>query len=150
MDNFYRPGTWNVICDVCGEKCKSDEVRKRWDGLIVCDLDFEFDHPQKYLRVKEDCSSVPFVRPEPDDVFAESCDLIGLQPLAEWATAGCAVVGVISPLFMQHGISGVSGYAISGVALSGYWATQPGTHCYTDSVALPNFGFADCMIAETP
>lgn len=70
-NNYYKPGSWNVICDVCGIRHKADEVRKRWDGLLVCKNDWEPDHPQKYLRVRDDPKQVPFIRPEPADTFTE-------------------------------------------------------------------------------
>ena len=66
---YYKPGCWNVICDVCGVRFKSDQVRQRWDARIVCKDDWESDHPQKYLRVRSDVRPVPYVRPEQDDQF---------------------------------------------------------------------------------
>ncbi len=65
------PGQWRVICDVCGFEFYSGEVRKRWDGLIVCDKDYEVKHPQLYLRVNSRSSVPAFVRPEQPDVFIE-------------------------------------------------------------------------------
>ena len=67
-NNYYKPGCWNVICDVCGWKFKSDEVRERWDNLIVCKQDWETDHPQKYIRSRSDPKPVPFVRNEPEPI----------------------------------------------------------------------------------
>lgn len=87
---FYKKGSWNVHCDVCGFKFKSDEIRKRWDGLMVCDADFEHDHPQKFLRVKEDKQTVPFVREQADDTFLNICYLWELSAYADLASADCA------------------------------------------------------------
>lgn len=70
-NNYYKSGCWNVICDVCGFKLKSDVIKKRWDGLMVCPDDWEPDHPQKFLRVRSDPAPVPFVRKEPADVFID-------------------------------------------------------------------------------
>jgi hypothetical protein len=92
--SYYKKGCWNVICDVCGFEFKSDEVRKRWDGFIVCKDDFEYDHPQKYLRVREETSSVPFVRNEPTDTFIIVCTLITSQGVAGMGTANCARAGI--------------------------------------------------------
>ena len=69
-------GQWNVICDQCGVKRKSDQVTKRWDGLIVCKTEvrsgcFEHRHPQDFVRTVVDNQSVEFTRPEPADVFVE-------------------------------------------------------------------------------
>jgi hypothetical protein len=88
--SYYKKGCWNCICDVCGFEFKSDEVRKRWDGFIVCKDDFEYDHPQKYLRVREDSQSVPFVRSEPEETFIVFCTIITRQGIADVGTADCA------------------------------------------------------------
>lgn len=66
---YYKPGSWNTICQVCGRKFKSDETRKRWDGLIVCNSDFENRHILDFLKVREDDPAVPYVSPEPSDNF---------------------------------------------------------------------------------
>lgn len=122
-NHYFKSGQWNIICDVCGKRYKIGQVRKRWDGLIVCDQDFEQDHPQKYLRVRETGQAVPVIRDEPLDVFAFTCDLISRQPRAEYGTAGCATVGQ---------------------------EFQFGLFCLMGPSAYPNINFADCMIAETP
>lgn len=87
---YYKPGAWNCICQVCGGKYKSDEVKKRWDGLIVCKEDFETRHILDFLKVREDDPAVPFVAPEPADNFVYICDLKGRQGLADYATADCS------------------------------------------------------------
>jgi len=50
--NTYISGQWNVICDVCSKKIKSGIAKKRWDGFIVCPEDFEFRHPQDFVRAQ--------------------------------------------------------------------------------------------------
>ncbi len=69
MKNYYLQGSWNVVCQSCGMQFKSDELRKRWDGLWVCEADFESRHPQEFLRVRPDRQSPPWLAPEPEDVF---------------------------------------------------------------------------------
>lgn len=86
----YKPGSWNVHCDVCGFKFKSDEIKKRWDGLMVCSADFEHDHPQKFLRVREDKQTVPFVRKQSDDTFQSVCYIWDSSAYAGLAAADCA------------------------------------------------------------
>ena len=66
---MYKRGEWKVVCDVCGFEHYASNVKKRWDGLIVCPEDFELDHPQKYIRVREDGLPVALIRREPADVF---------------------------------------------------------------------------------
>ena len=87
---FYKPGAWNVHGDVCGFKFKSTDIQKRWDGLMVCKDDWEIDHPQKFLRVREDRQTVPFVRKQNDDTFLNVCYLWMLSGYADLATADCA------------------------------------------------------------
>lgn len=91
------PGTWAVICDVCGFRFPSSKVKKRWDGLIVCDKDFEYRHPQDFLRLKEEHITPPFVRPPPADAFIFVCDEYSRQGLADVGTADCAQVNYINP-----------------------------------------------------
>lgn len=66
-DNYYKKGDWNAICDVCGQKFKASELRRRWDNLRVCPDDFEERHPQDFLKGKKDDQSVPWARPEAID-----------------------------------------------------------------------------------
>src|SRR3990167_228690 len=67
--NYFKSGYYNVICDVCGRKLKSDEVRKRWDGFYVCPEDFETRHPLDFLKVPSTEKAIPWSRPEPADIF---------------------------------------------------------------------------------
>lgn len=91
MKTYFKPGAWNVICDVCGFRFKSDQVRTRWDGLVVCHHDYERDHPQKYIRVpSEQSQSVPFVRQEPEDNSPYVCYVYGRVAYADIAEADCA------------------------------------------------------------
>lgn len=62
-------GDWNAICDVCGFKYKASQLKKRWDGFMVCPEDWEVRHPQDFVRSKPDDQSVPWTRPEPTDTF---------------------------------------------------------------------------------
>lgn len=100
MRTYFKPGQWNAICDVCGFRFKSDELMKRWDGLMTCHKDYEQDHPQKYLRVDaEKSQDVEYVRFEPTDTFISVsyrdppiCTAGGSTAIVGMAIAGCAVV----------------------------------------------------------
>ena len=93
----WRKGKWKVICDVCGWEFYSDEVKKRWDGLLVCHKDFEYDHPQKYLRVRSDPVPVPsdWIRKEPaeDTYIPLVCTVYTSNALSGYGVAGCMVAG---------------------------------------------------------
>jgi len=116
------PGTWKAICDVCGFEFYSDELKQRWDGLMVCSHDWEPRHPQDFVRGVPDNPAPPWVRSEPPDEFIHVCDIIGVQPWADYAVAGCATVG--------------STFNFNG------------SFCPLDGGAYPNMNFANCMVAE--
>jgi hypothetical protein len=63
----YKEGSYNVLCDRCGRKFKSNELRKTWDGLMVCRYDFEVRHPQDFVRGAKDNFALPWGRPQPID-----------------------------------------------------------------------------------
>lgn len=75
MNMYQVKGQWNVICPVCGFKKKSGEMLKRWDGVYVCKEDWEIRHPQDFLRVEAEDTSVPYsygddpIDPDPIPVF---------------------------------------------------------------------------------
>lgn len=93
--NYFSSGEWNVTCDVCSEKIKSSEARRRWDGLLVCSDDYEERHPQDFVRARMDKISVPFVRPIPILIFVDvpySCTFDGKTAFVELATVECSIV----------------------------------------------------------
>lgn len=64
-NNYYKPKVWNVLCDSCGFKFKSDQIRKRWDGLMVDDACWETRNPQDFLRsIIETSNRLPYTRPD--------------------------------------------------------------------------------------
>ena len=65
----YDRGSWAVICDSCGRKYKASELQKRWDGLMVCQDDWEPRQPQDFVRGVADNQAPPWTRPEPSDNF---------------------------------------------------------------------------------
>lgn len=69
MTTYYKPKTWNCLCDVCGFEFKSDELQKRWDGVMVCSADWEPRHPSDLIRIPSEDPSVPWTRPESEDTF---------------------------------------------------------------------------------
>jgi hypothetical protein len=69
-------GDWNAWCEVCGFKFKASKLRKRWDGLMVCNDDWEHRHPQDLIKVPKDDQTVPWAAPEPADEFI-TVDYVG-------------------------------------------------------------------------
>lgn len=62
--NSLVEGQWNAICDVCGFKYKSGDLKKRWDGLMCCKEDWEIRQPLDFVRGVPDNQSVPWTRPD--------------------------------------------------------------------------------------
>src|SRR5258706_8408125 len=96
---WFRSGKYNTICDVCGFKFKDTDLRKRWDGLMVCERDWEQRHPQELLRPVPDQTKLPWTRPEGNDQFItpnyiaeilQDCTIDGQFCNADHATADCA------------------------------------------------------------
>ena len=69
-DPGFQSGENWVECDVCGMDFRASEVKWRWDGLLVCEEDWEPRHQQDYVRPREDVIAAQGpVRSEPDDEF---------------------------------------------------------------------------------
>lgn len=64
-DPQYIAGDFWRICEECGFKKRSSETFKRWDGLWVCEADYEPRHPQDFVRGRKDRIVVPEPRPDP-------------------------------------------------------------------------------------
>lgn len=113
---YFRPGTWNCVCQVCGVQFKSDQMLKRWDGLLVCKRDFEVRHIADFIRPTPERAGVPFIADEPVDVFvtppASSCPYPTTTGLADIGTADCAGAGV------GAGTSEPSTSAIANIAIA--------------------------------
>lgn len=73
--DYYKPRDYNAICDVCGFKYKASELRRRWDGVMVCPQDWEPRHPQDFVRGVQDNRQLPFTRPEGEDSFVDPGDV---------------------------------------------------------------------------
>ena len=66
---YYKHGDWSAICDVCGFKFKASHMRKRWDGLMTCESDWEMRNPLDFIRPPMENVTVPWQRPEGSDTF---------------------------------------------------------------------------------
>lgn len=61
--NTLALGEWNAECDVCGFKFKACDLRQRWDGMMVCEDDYEERHPMDFFRGVEEQNNVEYVIP---------------------------------------------------------------------------------------
>lgn len=126
--NYYKSGEWNVTCDVCSKKIKASESKQRWDGLIVCADDFEYRHPQDFVRARQDKISVPFTRPIPTLTYVTlACDIWTSQGVADEGVADCAQADLNNHLTWDDWI--------------GLYCTFPMQH------AIPNEAVAGCVVA---
>ena len=103
--DYLKLGDWNAICAVCGFKYKASQLQKRWDGIYVCQFDWEPRHEQDFVRSRPDQKPLPFTAPEPNDLFtsvtynslALGCPVHSNYAQADWAGANCAEVGTVNP-----------------------------------------------------
>jgi hypothetical protein len=93
MKKTTWPGNWKVACDVCDFWYPSGEMRERWDGLIVCQDDWETRHPQTLIKIRGEKAVPSFIRKDPDDEFVFVCDIVSTSGYAGLGTAGCMQAG---------------------------------------------------------
>lgn len=70
-------GDSNAVCDVCGFKFKRSQLRKRWDGAMVCSQDFELRHPQDNIKPRTERNNIRDPRPEPEYRFLAVGEITG-------------------------------------------------------------------------
>lgn len=118
----YDNGSWNVICDACGRQYKSNELRLRWDGLMVCSGDWEPRQPQDFVHGVADKIAPPYVRSESSDTFLFVCTLITTQGFADYGTADCARADIDNkarPECTLEGSEAIPPFAVAGCAVTG-------------------------------
>jgi hypothetical protein len=76
MRNWLKWGDYNAICDSCGRKFKASMLQKRWDGLLVCQDDWEIKHPQLNVRIRGDKQFVPNPRPQEQNILYNHGDAL--------------------------------------------------------------------------
>lgn len=94
---WWKQSSWDAICDSCGLKFKADQLRLRWDGLMVCDADWETRHPQDLIRPIPDQPAPPWTRPDVDPTYwAQICTPEGRQAIPGYAIPGCAIPSLVN------------------------------------------------------
>lgn len=67
--NYLRLGSYNFICDTCGQKKKREDGQKQWDGALVCKACWDPKHPWLIpLPAVVDGLPVPDARPRPSAI----------------------------------------------------------------------------------
>lgn len=64
-------GDANAVCDCCGFDFKQSQLRKRWDGAMVCAKDWEPRHPQDSVKARPERSIVKNARPGAEPRFLQ-------------------------------------------------------------------------------
>jgi hypothetical protein len=64
--DYWKPGTWNASCSMCGRKRKADEMVRNWQGLYRCPEHDEPRQPQDFARGLPDNMGVPWAQLETD------------------------------------------------------------------------------------
>ena len=106
------PGTWAAICDRCGFRFPSDQLKREWTGSMVCVPCWEPRHPQDFVRAIPDHQSPPWVRPPPEDSFVRYCSIEGKSAYPSLGIAGCMIAG--NTEFTAEFLAGLLGIIISG------------------------------------
>lgn len=83
-------GGANAICDVCGFQYKNFELKRRWDGWMVCEDDWETRHPQEFIRPVPDSKPLPWTRPE---VLVTEVDMPSIYGVVDLGAVDYALVG---------------------------------------------------------
>lgn len=65
--DYYKHGDRNAICDQCGFKFKLSQLRKRWDGCLVCNKDWEPEPESNYWVRRSERERIIDDRPEQTD-----------------------------------------------------------------------------------
>jgi len=115
-------GSWKAVCDVCGRDYKNTDLEKRWDGLMVCQGDWETRQPQDFVKGVADKQVPPFTRPEQADTFTFVCTLITCQGIADYGEAECARADVDNgyrPVCTMESSIAMPPTAIAGCAVAG-------------------------------
>lgn len=141
---WWKSGQFNVLCDVCGFKFKSIDLRQRWDGLMVCQNDWETRHPQELIRPIQDQNKLPWTRPEPPNQYVSVTYSVVPQALvtipnivistSDVGTVylstlqGTVPVGqVIVPVYIETGVS------LGGLVTGTTWAVGTVFNVYNNS-----------------
>lgn len=66
----FQPGNYWVVCDRCAFSYRRSDMRKEWNGLVVCKKCWETRHPQDFVRAVSDTIAPQGLnRPEPTEIF---------------------------------------------------------------------------------
>lgn len=93
-NNYYNEGSYNIICDRCGQKKKREQCKKEWTGLLVCQRCWDPRHPWTLaLPIAIDGLPVKDARPRPNTVYVLP---YGIYDLSIWGGSYVTHDGILS------------------------------------------------------
>lgn len=115
--NYYKAGSHNIICDLCGKKWKREQMRKTWNSFMACPNDW-YPKPKNELPrvVHTDARPVRDARPR------HTTGGSGFVPLNRWLDPG---LRWLDPNFRWDGNPGNGALFVAGQYLT---ATIPDTN----------------------
>lgn len=78
MSKYANDGTYKIACPVCGFNFYSDDMVRRWDGVMVDKKCWEPRHPMDFYNVKPEDNNLPFSRPEGTHTEQDASDWGGI------------------------------------------------------------------------
>jgi hypothetical protein len=152
MKNHLLLGNWNALCDSCGRKFKAFDLQKRWDGLMVCQEDFEQRHPQDLLKVQREKIAVPWSRPYaaedtfiPENLWTKPEDHLGINETM--------VKNIVKRFGYARSDDTVNGFTLNSFPLNftGTFSTPEETIALSENVliVLARFLTDNATLAET-
>lgn len=107
MQSYYKDGDYNAVCWECGSVRKFSELKKHWKGYYVCPEHWEPRHSQDFVRGTTDNQTVPYPQPESDTLLYQ-CTILGIQSVSGYAVSGCAISGFKNQTMIDSYLSSVS------------------------------------------
>jgi len=82
--SYAKKGDWNALCEVCNFKFKASQLRERWDGLRVCDEDYEERHPSDLFQAPiRGEQSLPWTSPDNDGTAVDVTFSVTADPIPD-------------------------------------------------------------------
>src|SRR5574340_1741042 len=71
LNKIGKSYDYRAICDVCGFKKWSYELRERWDGKMVCHEDWEPRNILDFYCTRNDAHRLPWTRPDAQEITTD-------------------------------------------------------------------------------
>jgi len=81
INDYLKVGDHNAFCDRCGFKFKASQLRKEWEGFMVCGVCFELRNEQDFIRSMPEKPAPPWSRPRNDDEPAGAMEFTEYGPV---------------------------------------------------------------------